>query len=92
MKNLLKMMLVIALFAISSQAMAPATARVILTATDGWLIPQEREDGKWVFPYVGDERVAQYPPDLANYFDTTFPHVKEEYDASWFPVSEDIGL
>ena len=50
-----------------------------------WAIPKERLDGKWVFPYVGDDRVAMYPPDIANSFETNFPNTKEEYDEAWFP-------
>ena len=57
--------------------------------TERWAIPKERLDGKWVFPYVGDERVNQYPPDVANYFETSFPNTKEEYDENWFPEPED---
>ena len=53
--------------------------------TERWAIPKQRLDGKWVFPYVGDELVAQYPEDVVNYFRDNFPHVKEEYDESWFP-------
>ena len=61
------------------------------TKTERWAIPQQRAtDGKWVFPYVGDEMVSQYPPDIANYFETTFPNIKEEYSEDWFPVDENI--
>ena len=56
--------------------------------TERWATPRERIDGKWCFPYVGDDRVSQYPSDVADYFETTFPNVKEEYDSAWFPVED----
>lgn len=49
-----------------------------------WAIPQERFDAKWVFPYVGDNRVAQFPQIIINNFYINFPHTKEEYDSNWF--------
>lgn len=48
--------------------------------TERWAVPEERLDGKWVFPYIGDDKVALYPPAIANDFDDLFPHIKEEYD------------
>jgi len=57
--------------------------------TTRWAIPQERSDGKWVFPYVGDDRVSQFPQTILNYFTTNFPHIKEEYDSNWFPEIEE---
>ena len=58
--------------------------------TERWAIPRERADGKWVFLYVGDERVGQYPPDVADYFETNFPNTKEEYQDEWFPIEEEV--
>ena len=57
--------------------------------TTRWSLPIERIDGKWCFPFVGDERLAQFPTEVHNYFDTTFPHTKEEYQADWFPNTEE---
>ena len=57
--------------------------------TERWAIPKQRKDGKWVFPYVGDERIAQYPTDVANYFETTYPNTKEEFSDDWFDVIDD---
>ena len=59
------------------------------TKTERWAIPKERLDGKWAFPYVGDDKVSQYPPDVADYFETTFPNTKEEYEDDWFPYDEE---
>ena len=55
------------------------------TKTERWAIPQQRADGKWVFPYVGDERVAQYPDSVKGYFAENFPNTLEEFDNAWFP-------
>ena len=55
-----------------------------VTETVRWAIPWQREtDGKWVFPYVGDETVAQYPDSVVNYFETNFPNTKEEISEDW---------
>jgi hypothetical protein len=52
--------------------------------TERWAIPRRRNDGKWVFPYVGDEVLADYPSETIDGFNTQFPYVFEEYDQSWF--------
>ena len=56
--------------------------------TERWATPKQRLDGKWVFPYVGDEKVSQYPSSVASYFEENFPNTKEEYNENWFPVEE----
>ena len=54
------------------------------TKTERWAIPWQRAtDGKWVFPYVGDDKVSQYPSHIADYFETTFPSTKEELNSDW---------
>ena len=53
-----------------------------------WAIPQQRLDGKWVFPYMGDERLAQFPQDTIDGFNSVFNYVFEEYQSDWFPVEE----
>lgn len=82
---------------ISQLGGAPLTGVNALTGTHEpdkcktirWAIPQERLDGKWVFPYVGDDRISQFPQTILDYFSTNFPHGKEEYDNSWFPEIEE---
>ena len=58
--------------------------------TERWAIPQQRLDGKWVFPKVPTELLEQYSDDTINQFNQAFPYVFEEYDASWFPSPEII--
>lgn len=53
--------------------------------TTRWAVPQQRLDGKWVFPVVPDAIIAQYGQAAADYFNATFPHTKEEYNSNWFP-------
>lgn len=61
------------------------TGKIFLSAkTLRWATPQKRLDGKWCFPYVGDERVNQYPPTVASYFEDEFSNTKEEYQEDWF--------
>ena len=57
--------------------------------TERWAIPQQRLDGKWVFPQVPDATTAKFPLDVAIAFNTNYPNVKEEYDSAWFPVEEE---
>ena len=58
--------------------------------TERWAIPWQRAtDGKWVFPYVGDELASQYPESVRNYFSETFPHIFEEFSEDWRPEEED---
>ena len=59
------------------------------TKTERWAIPVQRIDGKWVFPYVGDELVSQYPDSVRGYFAENFPYVLEEFSQDWFPQEED---
>jgi len=57
--------------------------------TERWAIPEQRVDGKWVFPQVPDAITAQFPEEVAIAFNTDYPNVKEDYDESWFPVDEE---
>ena len=58
--------------------------------TERWAVPEQRlTDGKWVFPYVGDELVAQYPDNVRSYFAENFPYVLEEPADDWFPPEID---
>ena len=59
------------------------------TKTERWAIPKKRIDGKWCFPYVGDEKVEMYPTDVANYFETKFPNTKEEWTDDWFQQNDE---
>ena len=54
-----------------------------------WAVPKQRNDGKWVFPYVGDARVAEYSEEVAETFDENYPHTKEEYAENWFEEIEE---
>ena len=54
--------------------------------TERWAVPKERLDGKWVFSVIPYEIAIKYPPEVSEYFNTTFPNVKEEYISSWFPT------
>ena len=56
--------------------------------TERWAIPMQRLDGKWVFPYVGDERISEYPTDVKDQFNSTFTYTLEEYSSDWFPIEE----
>ena len=51
-----------------------------------WADPSglQRLDGKWVMECVPDALVALFPSATIDYFNTTFPHVVETYDVSWF--------
>lgn len=57
--------------------------------TERWAIPQQRVDGKWVFPVVPDAIASKYPPEIATAFNTNYPNVKEEHDPAWFPIVEE---
>lgn len=57
--------------------------------TERWAVPQERLDGKWVFPKVPDALLAQYSQEVIDGFNTSYPNTLEEYDSSWFPVEEE---
>jgi hypothetical protein len=57
--------------------------------TERWAVPQERLDGKWVFPIIPDAIASQYPAEVASAFNTNFPNTREEYDQAWFPVEEE---
>ena len=55
------------------------------TKTERWAIPQQRlSDGKWIFPVVPDELVARCDQSVISVFHEAYPHVKEEYDPTWF--------
>jgi len=57
--------------------------------TERWATPQERLDGKWVFPIIPDAIAYQYPPEVATAFNTNYPNTREEYDQAWFPAEEE---
>jgi hypothetical protein len=57
--------------------------------TERWAIPQQRLDGKWVFPKVPDAIVAQYPEAVQVYFGTTFNFELEAYNDTWFATPEE---
>jgi hypothetical protein len=58
--------------------------------TERWAVPQQRLDGKWVFPIIPYEIAITFPPEVSDNFNTNYPNVKEEYDNAWFPVEEEI--
>jgi len=56
--------------------------------TERWAEPIQRLDGKWVFPYVGDDEISKYPTLIKDLFNNTFTYTLEEYDESWFTEEE----
>ena len=54
--------------------------------TERWAMPEQRLDGKWIFPKVPDALLAQYPQEVIDGFNSNFPYVFEEYQEDWFPV------
>lgn len=56
--------------------------------TEKWDIPKKRKDGKYVLRRLPIEFREKYA-DRESQFDSTYPHVIEEYNENWFD-SEDI--
>ena len=56
--------------------------------TEKWDIPKKRKDGKYVLKRLPTEFRVKYA-DRESQFDSTYPHVIEEYDENWFE-SEDL--
>lgn len=56
--------------------------------TEKWATPQQRLDGKWVFPIIPDAIASQYPQSVTDNFNSTHTNVKEEYSSDWFPTEE----
>lgn len=52
--------------------------------TEKWAIPQQRLDGKWVFPAIPDDLLNMYSVEDVNEFRSRFSFVKEEYQPDWF--------
>ncbi len=55
--------------------------------TIAWAIPQERLDGKWVFPRVPEELRQQYQNAITAFI-SNHTFTIEEYQDTWFPVEE----
>ena len=55
--------------------------------TTAWAIPQQRLDGKWVFPVVPDPPLSAYA-DEESLFRTTHTFTIEDYQESWFPTGQ----
>lgn len=53
--------------------------------TTAWAIPQQRLDGKWVFPRIPDE-LRQQHADKINLFVLNNIFTIEPYSSEWFPV------
>jgi len=59
-------------------------------STTAWAIPQERLDGKWVFPRVPESLRNQHAEAISQFIaDNVF--TIEEYSQDWFAVTE-IGI
>ena len=56
--------------------------------TERWAIPMQRLDEKWVFPKVPPELLDQYPQEVIDGFNSSFPYVLEECQEDWFLVEE----
>ena len=56
--------------------------------SERWAIPQQRLDGKWVFPKVPAEMIDQFTDSQIDAFNNAFPYVFEEYSLDWFPIEE----
>lgn len=55
--------------------------------TTAWAIPQERLDGKWVFPRV-PENLRNQHPNVIKQFIASNTFTVEEYSPDWFPSPE----
>ena len=55
--------------------------------TTAWAVPQERLDGKWVFPRV-PENLRNQHPEAVKQFIASNTFTVEEYSPDWFPSSE----
>ena len=55
--------------------------------TTAWAIPQERLDGKWVFPRVPESLRNQHP-EAINQIIASNTFTVEEYSPDWFSVKE----
>ena len=57
--------------------------------TERWAIPQQRLDGKWVFPVVPKTITDNYPQSVRDGFNLAFPNIIETYSETWFnPITE----
>ena len=55
-----------------------------------WAIPWQRQtDGKWIFPYVGDDLINKFPSEQTEYFNRTFNYTLEEYQENWNGEDDD---
>lgn len=55
--------------------------------TTAWATPQQRLDGKWVFPRI-PENLRQQHADKINLFASNNVFTIEPYSPEWFPVLE----
>lgn len=52
--------------------------------TTAWAVPQERLDGKWVFPRV-PENLRNQHPEAIKQFIANHTFTVEDYSPDWFP-------
>ena len=55
--------------------------------TTAWAMPQERLDGKWVFPRVPENLCNQYPGAIEQFI-ANHTFTVEDYSPDWFPSIE----
>jgi hypothetical protein len=54
--------------------------------TTAWAMPQERLDGKWVFPRVPKNLCNQYPGAIEQFI-ANHTFTVEDYSPDWFPLT-----
>lgn len=57
--------------------------------TERWAIPNQRLDGKWVFPVIPNELLQTFPQNIIDNFNSSFLYVKEEFQNNWFNQEDD---
>ena len=58
--------------------------------TERWAIPQQRLDGKWVFPVVPEKMRQNIPVEQQQAWSVAFPHKIETSTDEWWPTPPEI--
>jgi hypothetical protein len=58
--------------------------------TERWAVPQQRLDGKWIFPCIPLSLCIELGVTMeqVQQWYMAHPNVTEEYDETWFPTEE----
>jgi hypothetical protein len=56
--------------------------------TERWAVPEQRLDGKWVFPVVPISIAVNFSQSVIDFFNINFPHQFEEFQNEWFYIED----